>query len=70
MESPELLLVCGVAFLWVFSILLVLAVLMRLIMLIFPEKRAGSDAAVLAALNVVYRSVAPGTRITKVEEKK
>jgi uncharacterized membrane protein YqiK len=36
MESTELLLVCGAAFLWVFTILVVLALLMRLIIIFFP----------------------------------
>jgi hypothetical protein len=70
MESFELIYVCGTAFIWVFAILLLLAVAMRVIMLIFPEKQQGPDAAVIAALSVVLPFLYPGTKITEIEEKK
>ena len=70
MESYELIYVCGTAFLWVFSILLLLALVMRVITLIFSEKQQGPDTAVIAALSVVMSTVFPGTRISEIEEKK
>ncbi len=69
MASYELIYVCGTAFLWVFSILLLLALVMRLITLIFSEKQQGPDTAVIAALSVVLPSIFPGTKITQIEEK-
>ena len=49
MEATELYLICGVAFLIVFLILAILALLMRIIILIFPEKVAEVDAAMIGA---------------------
>ena len=70
MESTELLFVCGAAFLWVFAILVVLALLMRLIIIFFPEKKSRTDSAVIAAVTAALHSVFPGTKIMKIEEKK
>jgi hypothetical protein len=69
MPSIELISVCATAFLWVFSILLLLAVVMRAITLIFPDKEVGPDTARIAALSVVLTSLFPGSKITKIEEK-
>jgi hypothetical protein len=62
--------ICGVAFLIVFVILALLALTMKLIMIIFPEKKAVSDGAVIAALAAATQTVFPGTKITNVEERK
>ena len=70
MSSNELLIICGIAFLSVFMILSVLAFSMRLIILIFPEKKTGVDAAVVAVIASTVNRVFPGTKITKIEEKK
>lgn len=72
MESTELFLVCGAAFLWVFTILIVLALLMRIIIVFFPEKKISTEdtASVIAAVAAALHSVFPGTKITKIEEKK
>lgn len=70
MESHELIFICATAFLWVFSILLLLALLMRVIMLVFVEKSRGPDTAVVAALSAVLASLLPGAKITEIEEKK
>lgn len=69
MESTDLLLICGVSFLMVFVILIVLALSMRLIILLFPEKKAAADAAIVAALTATMQNLFPGTSITKIEEK-
>ena len=70
MGSNELIVICGIAFLSVFMILAVLAFSMRLIILIFPEKKIGLDGAVVAALASTVNRIFPGTKITKIEEKK
>lgn len=70
MVPLEFLLVCGAAFLWVFTILIILALVMRLIIIIFPEKKVGVDAEVVAALAASLQSFFPGTKITRLEEKK
>lgn len=70
MASLEFLRICGAAFLSVFTILIVLALVMRLIIIIFPEKKAGVDAEVVTALAASLQSVFPGTKITRLEEKK
>ena len=68
MESTELVFVCISSFLGVFILLTVLALLMRLIIMVFPEKEVGADAAMVAAVTSAVQSVYPGTNITKIEE--
>jgi len=70
METTELYMICGIAFLVVFIILTLLAFLMRIIMIIFPEKVAAVDSAIIAAVAATVQTVFPGTKITKFEEKK
>ena len=54
----------------VFVILAVLALVMRLIIVIFPEKLAETDAATIAALTAAVQTVFPGTKVTTIEEQK
>ncbi len=68
MQSIELLLICGVAFLMVFIILALLAFSMRIIILVFPEKKVKIDAAMIAAVTAAVQTLMPGTKVTKVEE--
>lgn len=68
MQSTELFTICISAFLAVFTLLTILAILMRLIMVIFPAKKIFSDAAVVAAVTTVMHGLYPGTKVTKVEE--
>jgi hypothetical protein len=70
MGTTELYMICGIAFLAVFVILTFLAFLMRIIMLIFPEKVAEIDSALIAAVAATVQTVFPGTKITKLEERK
>jgi hypothetical protein len=67
MEANNLYLICGIAFLTVFVILAILALLMRLILLIFPEKRTEVDAAMIAAVTTAVQNLFPGTKISKIE---
>lgn len=69
MQSVELVVICAVAFFMVFAILALLALIMRLITLIFPERKAVSDAAMVAAVSVAVQTVFPGTKLTNVEER-
>jgi hypothetical protein len=68
MSSTELFFICAVAFLMVFIILALLAFSMRIIILIFPEKKAKLDAAMIAAVTAAVQTIIPGTKVTKVEE--
>ena len=67
MATLELLYICLSAFVSVFAVLTVLALLMRLILAVFPD-RGGDDAMVLAALTSVLQTIYPGTRVTNIEE--
>lgn len=70
MELPELLSVCISAFVVVFIILTALALFMRLIIVLFPEKPADDDKAVFAVIASIMNRIYPGTKITKIEEVK
>lgn len=68
MELTELVFVCISAFAAVFVLLSVLAFVMRLILVAFPQKDASGDAAMIAAVASALSTAYPGTRITKIEE--
>ena len=68
MASLELLFICASAFAAVFLLLTFLALVMRLILVIFPYKEPSSDAGLLAAVATVVATIYPGTKVTKVEE--
>lgn len=69
MTSPELLWICVTAFVSVGVILTVLAGIMRLILILFPQKdEQKTDPVLIAAAATVLQSIYPGTRITRVEE--
>ena len=68
MPSPDLLSICVTAFIAVFLLLALLALIMRLILLVYPKKEEVTDAALLASVTGVMQTVFPGTRVTKIEE--
>ncbi|MGD2217865.1 MAG: hypothetical protein PVJ64_14000 [Gemmatimonadales bacterium] len=70
MDSYQLLFVCLSALLAVFVLLTILAVTMRLLVAVFPEKLAKSDAALLAAVTTAVARIYPGMKVTRVEEEK
>jgi len=70
MESYELISICLSAFIAVFLILSLLALIMRLITEIFLDKKLAGDSAILAALTTVVTHYYPDTKITKIEESK
>ena len=72
MES-SLLVMCMASFAAVFLVLTFLAIAMRLIIVIFPEKQADAgvdEAAVYAAISSTYARLYPGTRVSNIEELK
>ena len=65
----DLLTICLSAFVAVFLLLSALAVVMRVLIVVFPQRVADdSDAAVLAAVTSAVTAAYPGTKVTKVEE--
>ena len=70
MEYVELLLICISAFTMVFALLSVLAVIMRIITAVFPQKTTGIDATLVAVVTSAVSSAFPGTKVTKIEEMK
>ena len=70
MESLGLLTICISAFLAVFLILSIFAILMRLIIVFFPGQEGKEDQAIVAAITMTVNTYYPGTKITKIEEVK
>jgi len=64
----DLVTICITAFAGVFLLLAVLAAIMRLIIVVFPERKGGNDEVTLAAIATTYKMHYPGTIITRVEE--
>ena len=70
MEFPELLSVCISSFIVVFIILIALALFMRLIIVLFPDKTGDDDKVVYAVITSVMSNIYPDTKITKIKEVK
>ena len=68
MNPPDLLVICLSAFVAVFSLLGFLAVVMRALISVFPEKVGGIDSATIAAVTAAAAYAFPGTKVTNVEE--
>lgn len=69
MENPNLLLICLNAFAAVLGLLWVLAIALRGLIELFPEKPAPqTDAAVAVAIVSAVNSLVPGARVTRIEE--
>ncbi len=69
MGEPNLLMICVAAFCAVFLLLAFLAVVMKILINVFPEKvKDELDAAMLAAVSASLSVVYPQTKITKVEQ--
>jgi len=64
----NLILVCAVAFAAVFSLLTVLALMMRVLIALFPVRKSASDTAVMGAINTAVSTMLPGARVIKIEE--
>ncbi len=68
MNPPDLLVISLSAFVAVFLLLSFLALVMRLLLVAYPEKAGGIDPATIAALTAATAYAFPGTKVTKVEE--
>ena len=68
MGTPDLLLICISAFTAVFVLLVALALVMRALIAIFPDKTGLSDTAMLAAMAAAVSAAYPGTRISRIQE--
>jgi hypothetical protein len=69
MNEPNLLTISVLAFIAVFALLSVLAVVMHVLTTLFPEKAGEYDAALLSAIVSAAAVAYPGMRVTHVEEK-
>lgn len=70
MDSSNLITISMSAFVTVFFVLSLIAILMRLIINFFPVKYSDGDMAVIAAVSSVLNKIYPGTKVTKIEEMK
>jgi hypothetical protein len=61
---------CILTFAFVFLVLFILSLSIRLIVIAFPEKSLNDDAAIVAALTTHLNKIYPHTQITKMEEQK
>jgi hypothetical protein len=71
MSPADFLVICGTGFIAVFVLLSFLALLMHLLVALFPPVPVTKDDPyTIAAINVVMNTIYPGTRVTKIENKK
>ena len=68
MGEVHILSACSIAFLAVFVLLAFLAVVMQLIMAVFPERKAVLDSVMVAAIFSTVSTLIPGARVTRIEE--
>ena len=68
MPEANLLTICGTAFLSVFALLVILAVVIQLITVAFPSCEKAEEAAVVAAISTALATIHPGARVTRIEE--
>lgn len=67
----NLIAICMIAFIAVFTILASLAGVMRLITTLFPVRSgSGTDSAVVAAISSAVTTIFPGARVTQIEEQR
>ncbi len=70
MPTPDLLNISTIAFGSVLVLLTLLAGIIRLITITFPEQDGAGDAALVVAVTSVYNTLYPGTQVTNMEEVK
>jgi hypothetical protein len=68
MGEPHVITICVTAFVAVFAVLLGLALMIRLITVVFPQDEEVGDAAMAAAIGTAVAAVYPGARVTRIEE--
>jgi hypothetical protein len=67
-NEPSLLVICGIAFIAVMTLLAVLASVIRLLVALFPAETDDGDAAAIAAVHAAIAAAYPGSRVTAMEE--
>jgi hypothetical protein len=68
-DQQKFIVVCSLAFLTVFLLLGALAIAMRMITILFPERRtADTDVALVAAIASSVAAISPGARVVQIEE--
>ena len=70
MPVPDIFTVCNTAFAATFILLTLLAVMMRLLMVLFPERKEQIDAATVAAVAAAVGTAYPGRKIGRIEREK
>ena len=70
MPEPDILTICGTAFAATFILLALLAAMMRLLMVVFPERVHQIDSATVAAVAVAVATTFPDRKIARIEREK
>jgi hypothetical protein len=70
MLDLSLLTMCIAAFISVFILLFLLAAIMRLMLIIFPQRQRDFEPALVAAITSAARAAYPGSAVTRIEEEK
>jgi Na+-transporting methylmalonyl-CoA/oxaloacetate decarboxylase gamma subunit len=73
MLPPNLVAICGIAFLTVFLVLTFLAAVMRALLAVYPgteDHPETIDASVVTAITSAVTEAFPGSRVTRIEELK
>lgn len=68
MDEMSLVTICATAFIAVFVLLVILAVVIRLIVVALPSRDRADDAVWAAAISVAVATIYPGTRVSRIEE--
>lgn len=68
MEPGNLVQICIIAFVSVFGLLSFLALAMKVITAVFPERLKRLDPALVAAISSTVANILPGSTVTKIEE--
>lgn len=66
--EPNVLLNCVWSFLAVFILLGILALMIRLVVALFPDGGKSDDAATVAAIHTAVAVALPDARVTRIEE--
>jgi len=70
MAPENLIQICAIAFVSVFGLLSFLAITMKLITTVFPQRIKRLDQAVVAAISSTVATLLPGSTVTRIEEER
>lgn len=68
MDETSLIAICVTAFLAVFVLLIILAIVIRLIMAVFPMRDQSDDAMLAAAISAAVATIYTGAHVSRIEE--